>query len=88
MTSDALTVDNAYQLSKHGYFCPKCHYSDGTKFGPIRRLCEMCDLGDLSPATPTSPGPSPWEDSPHPPPEAILPEDIDDQVPVHNSDGM
>lgn len=48
----------------------------------------MSDLSDLSPATPTSPrGSAPWVESDKAPPEAILPEDIEDEVPVHNSDG-
>ena len=45
-------------------------------------------MPDLSPATPTSPGGQvPWtEYEDKPPPEAILPEDIEDEVPVHNSE--
>ncbi|KAH3871453.1 hypothetical protein DPMN_034655 [Dreissena polymorpha] len=62
---------------------------DGNVYGPIGRLMDLCDLGELSPATPTSPiSPSPWEESHRqPPPEALLPEEIEDRIPVHNSDG-
>ncbi|WAQ95439.1 hypothetical protein MAR_028129, partial [Mya arenaria] len=47
------------------------HYSDGSVYGPIRRLLQTCDISDLSPATPTSPGSTPWGEMDHrPPPEA------------------
>ncbi|XP_052791262.1 uncharacterized protein LOC128225215 [Mya arenaria] len=66
----------------------KGHYSDGSVYGPIRRLLQTCDISDLSPATPTSPGSTPWGEMDHrPPPESLLPEEIEDEVPVHNSDG-
>lgn len=62
---------------------------DGNAYRPIARLLEEADLGVLSPGTPTSShGKMSWgEFEDRPPPESILPEDIEDEVPVHDSEG-
>ena len=62
---------------------------DGNWYGPIARLMERAKLGDISPTSPTSPtSQSSFSlDEDRLPPDAQLPEEIEDEVPVYDSEG-
>ena len=62
---------------------------DGRSYGPISHLLKSINMGDQSPGSPNkSPDSSPWVDyEEKPPPEAILPEEMEDEIPVHDSEG-
>lgn len=63
----------------------KSYDKDGYQFAPIKRLLDKSNIPDLSPTSPKSDSLFDWEDKPRP--EAILPEDVCDEVPVHDSEG-
>ena len=63
----------------------KSYDKEGYQFGPIKRLLDKSNISEPSPTTPKSDSLFDWEEKP--PPEAILPEDVCDEVPVHDSEG-
>ena len=67
------------------FFTQQSYDQDGYQFGQIRKLLDKSNVIDQSPTSPKSDSLFDWEDKP--PPEAILPEEICDEVPVHDSEG-
>ena len=66
----------------------KSYDKDGYQFSQIKKLLEKSHISDTispGPETPKSDSLFDWEEKP--PPEAILPEEIADEVPVHDSEG-
>ena len=64
----------------------KSYDKEGYQFAQIKKLLDKSNISDpLSPNTPKSDSLFDWEEKP--PPEAILPEDVADEVPVHDSEG-
>ncbi|KAL4241110.1 hypothetical protein ACF0H5_001888 [Mactra antiquata] len=61
----------------------KSHNPDGSIYRPIEKLLQM---KDLSPTSPEMRSPD-TEFEQRPPPESILPEEIEDEIPVHDSEG-